>query len=515
MRAGVYNAFWPSMGGGERHSGRLAQALADDGWDVDLVGFGGVSRDTLASRLSLDLSQVRLRRLPAQTDDYVAAASADYDLFVNASYMSRVMPRAATNIYLCYFPTPFDHDYAPWRRWLVRHGTAIARGARGGFHHGKGWFPPEGGRRRSWTWSNGRGVLYLDPATPRLLIAKFARPGQTEPVEVTLESAGGTPVARLTVSQTFKQHRIRLPAHKVLGDELVVRSSTFVPGPADPRRLGVAVSGLRFGTRLPIAEQIGSRWPWLLLDPANVDFLANYDRVLANSAFTAGWIRRLWGAEADVLYPPIRLDALPPAEPRDRLIVSVGRFFAPGYGHSKRQLEMVRFFGELISSGALPGWRFAVIGGCEASQKPYLATVSAASEGLPVDVIPNASRELVDRLLSRAAVFWSATGYGERENQRPWALEHFGMTTVEAMSAGAVPVVIDLAGQREIVRDGVDGFRWRTVDDLKQRTIEVAEDEALRRQLSASAMLRAREFSDEAFVDRWRAIVKGLDLSAH
>jgi glycosyltransferase involved in cell wall biosynthesis len=53
------------------------------------------------------------------------------------------------------------------------------------------------------------------------------------------------------------------------------------------------------------------------------------------------------------------------------------------------------------------------------------------------------------------------------------------------------------------------------VDDLKQRTIEVAEDEALRRQLSASAMLRAREFSDEAFVDRWRAIVKGLDLSAH
>ena len=34
----VYNRFLQSMGGGERHSGMLAQVLADDGHEVDLVG---------------------------------------------------------------------------------------------------------------------------------------------------------------------------------------------------------------------------------------------------------------------------------------------------------------------------------------------------------------------------------------------------------------------------------------------------------------------------------------------
>ena len=40
------------------------------------------------------------------------------------------------------------------------------------------------------------------------------------------------------------------------------------------------------------------------------------------------------------------------------------------------------------------------------------------------------------------------------------------MTTVEAMAGGCVPVVIDLAGQREIVKAGVDGFRWSTPEQL-------------------------------------------------
>ena len=40
--------------------------------------------------------------------------------------------------------------------------------------------------------------------------------------------------------------------------------------------------------------------------------------------------------------------------------------------------------------------------------------------------------------------------------------EHFGITTVEAMAAGCVPVVIDKADQREIVRHVTDGYRWTT-----------------------------------------------------
>jgi hypothetical protein len=58
--------------------------------------------------------------VPDKGDHEVAVVSADYDLFVNGSYMSRLAPRSRRNAYLCYFPTPFDADLGPWRRTLIR-----------------------------------------------------------------------------------------------------------------------------------------------------------------------------------------------------------------------------------------------------------------------------------------------------------------------------------------------------------------------------------------------------------
>ena len=75
------------------------------------------------------------------------------------------------------------------------------------------------------------------------------------------------------------------------------------------------------------------------------------------------------------------------------------------------------------------------------------------------------------------------------------------------MAGGCVPVVIDRAGQKEIVREGVDGYRWSTPEQLVARTVEVAQDDALRARLAASSTERAQQFSEDAFADRWHAIV--------
>ena len=183
-----------------------------------------------------------------------------------------------------------------------------------------------------------------------------------------------------------------------------------------------------------------------------------YDLILANSRYTQEWIRRLWHHESEVLYPPIAVVGPQPAAHRDKIVLSVGRFITPGLGHAKRQLEMVQWFGELVRSGRLPDWKMRVVGGCEVSQLPYLRRVQAAAQGLPISVEANVSREAVQRLYSTAAIFWSATGYGQNESAHPWSNEHFGMTTVEAMSGGCVPIVIDRAGGREIVRHLEDGY---------------------------------------------------------
>ncbi len=519
VRVAVYNRFWHSMGGGERHSGMIAQVLAAEGAGVDILGHSDVDMDALAAHLGLDLSGCRYRLVPDRGDDAIAALSADYDLFVNGSYMSRIVPRSRHAAYLCFFPTPVDHDTSPWRKVAVRACGPLLRGVRPAVTCGTGWYPPEGGRRRQWIWTNGEGVLSIAAGGARELRADIGRPGATGTAHLRVLDADGQTLAAIEVGAAFTQVAVALPASST-GAELTLASDTFTPashGPAsrDVRQLGVAVSRPRVAEqREGVRARLGLRFPWLLADPRDLGYLGAYDVVMANSVYTRDWVRRLWHHDADILYPPIQVERLTPAESRERAVLTVGRLFAPGLGHAKRQLEMIEWFGELYRSGALPGWRMHVVGGCEDSQLPYLEKIREAGRDLPVEIHPNAPRHEVERLLSTCSVFWSATGYGEDPQRRPWTAEHFGMTTVEAMAGGCVPVVIDRAGQREIVRHGLDGFRWTSPEQLASFTRRLATEDGMRARLAASAIARAQEYSDAAFADRWRDIAARHQLYA-
>jgi glycosyltransferase involved in cell wall biosynthesis len=515
MRAAVYNRFWHSMGGGERHSGMIAQLLSQSGVEVDLIGHAAVSAAKLSSRLALDLSKTTLRIVPDRGEDAMSEMSAEYDLFVNGTYMSRLVARSPRSAYLCYFPTPFDHELTAAHRLAIRYfgPLALQGDSRLGLHHGTGWYPPEGGRRRKWIWSNGDGRLRL-PAGPEVdLVAEYGRPGGFDPTTVTVSSRA-VELASIDVDPAFARHTFSVPASDA-GRELRFSSTTFSPGSIDPRELGFALSRPRLsGTKWNPRQELAVRFPWLLRNPQDLSFIDSYTLLLANSAYTQEWISRLWNADSDILFPPIDVRGVTPRAERERVILTTGRFFAPGHGHSKRQLEMVQMFGELVRSGQLDGWQLVVVGGCEEQQVPYLEKVRAAAARLPVQIHANAPRSLVESLMSSAAIFWSATGFGENTERRPWTNEHFGMTTAEAMAGGCVPVVIDRAGQREIVREGIDGFRWRDPQQLRIRTVQVATDERLRARLATSAIERAADFSDAAFADRWQTIVTAHDLLA-
>jgi glycosyltransferase involved in cell wall biosynthesis len=515
LKVAVYNRFLQSMGGGERHSSMLAQVLADDGHEVDLVGHEDVGKDFLADHLGLNLGKVSLRIVPDRGEQQVARLSAGYELFVNASYMSRVRAQAARNVYLCYFPTPFDHDLAGWQRRLVRLLGRHVRQARPGLvEWGLGWFPPEGGRRRTWVWSSGPASLQLAGGQAKRLVFDLGRPGAPGPAEVVVGHEGGVELARLVASPAgFSRHQLALPP-SARERQVTFESDTFVPGGGDDRTLGVALSRLRMADagRDP-RRWAGERFPWLLRDPNDLEFLRHYDQVLANSEYTRSWIRRLWGVDAKVLFPPVRTTDLRPGD-KARRILSVGRFIARGLGHSKKQLEQVQAFGQMVRGGGLDGWELHLVGGCQPSQRPYLAEVERAASGLPVTIHANAPRPLVEELLATSSIFWAATGLGEDEEAAPWVFEHFGIATVEAMAAGCVPVVIDKAGQREIVRHGVDGYRWTTLGELEALTRQVAGDQRLRARLSAGAVERAATFSEEAFAARWREIAAGLGIGS-
>ena len=512
MRSAVYNRFLHTMGGGERHSGMIAQVLAQDDREVDIITHHAVDLDQVSDYLGLDLSGVRLVVFPDRGDRALAERSAEYDVFVNASYMSRLAPRAATNLYLCYFPTPFDHDLEWWQRSALR---IVGRRSLGipPIRWKGGWYPAEGGMRGSWNWTAGDAVIQIRAGQERVLEFEVGRPGAPEAVQLTVVDDRGHELAAATATPgTFARASLRLPASR---DDREIRftSPTFVAPGDDGRALGIAVRALRLrGDRRSLNDVAVARFPWLARNPRDLSFLRAYDRVLANSEYTRMWIRRLWQIEPDVLYPPIPVSSITPSRKAERIVV-VGRFFAPEHGHGKRQLELVRAFGDMQRSGALAGWRLDLVGGCEPAQEPYLRSVVEAARGLPAEIHANAPRAMLEELVATASIFWTATGLGLDERRHPWAFEHFGIATVEAMAAGCVPVVIDKAGQREIVNDGVEGYRWTTLRELEEKTIRVIRDPSLRARMAEASVRRAQAFSEEAFTAQWRRILAGVRRS--
>jgi glycosyltransferase involved in cell wall biosynthesis len=112
---------------------------------------------------------------------------------------------------------------------------------------------------------------------------------------------------------------------------------------------------------------------------------------------------------------------------------------------------------------------------------------------------------VVERLLGEASLYWHGAGLGEDAERHPERFEHFGISVVEAMAAGAVPLVFGAAGPAEIVQDGVNGRHWSTLDELAELTVELAADDVRRGELAAGAVRRADDFSASAFADRLSA----------
>jgi len=234
-------------------------------------------------------------------------------------------------------------------------------------------------------------------------------------------------------------------------------------------------------------------------------FLSSYQHIWANSEYTKNWIRQYWNRDAMVLYPPCENIGIGKEE-KKRIILSVGRFF---YGdHNKRQDFMIesfkklnRFDCELHIAGSLRE---------DMHSSKYVARLQTMVNGFPISLHFNMSFEKLRDLYRKSMIYWHAAGYGEREDYAPHKVEHFGITTVEAMSAGVVPVVIALGGQPEIVEDGISGFLWSSPEELLLKTNRLLDDEKMFLEFSRSAVERSRAFSKELFNEQLLSCLRDI-----
>jgi glycosyltransferase involved in cell wall biosynthesis len=229
--------------------------------------------------------------------------------------------------------------------------------------------------------------------------------------------------------------------------------------------------------------------------------LAGYQLVVVQSDYVRSWVRQRWGRDAVVVHPPIDAPAAAPDwQAKRRIILSVGRFI--GHGHTKRQDLMVESFRRLLAQG-LDGWELHLAGSVhrDAMHAGYFERVQELARGLPVRLHPDASYAQVQDLYRQASIYWHAAGYGVDAERNPEALEHFGMTTAEAMAHGAVPVAIGRGGQPEVVRSGHDGYLWQNPGELEARTLELISQPGLRRRLGEAARETSKRFSEDRFAN--------------
>lgn len=231
--------------------------------------------------------------------------------------------------------------------------------------------------------------------------------------------------------------------------------------------------------------------------------LGRYE-LIVYSEYVRSWVRCRWHRDATVIYPPVPSPPIERDAPQTSdvapTILSVGRFF--GSGHSKRQDVLAAAFGELLRRHEGPRPRLVLAG----SRTPgsagtrYLSRIEELAAGLPVTLAVDVSQENLQRLYRDATLFWHAAGYG-RPAHHPERAEHFGISLVEAMAHGVVPLAFDDGGVREIVT-GRAGVRWRTIDELVKRSSELLTDEHERRSMGSAARSESKRFSPERFEQR-------------
>ena len=187
------------------------------------------------------------------------------------------------------------------------------------------------------------------------------------------------------------------------------------------------------------------------------------EKIICNSYFTKRHIDKEYGVKSVVIYPPVDVNKIKPRT-KENLIVSIGRFSQ--LAQAKRQDVLVRAFKKLYDSG-FREWSMFLAGGTEVGVKDYVDKLRHKSKGYPIKIIEGPDWTKIRSFYGRARIFWSASGYGIDEKTEPGRVEHFGITTVEAMAAGAVPIVFSAGGHKEIIADSENGYLWKRVPEQR------------------------------------------------
>jgi len=246
---------------------------------------------------------------------------------------------------------------------------------------------------------------------------------------------------------------------------------------------------------------------------------STFDAVFVNSEFTQTWyhefiyrahtkmerLKLIW-PNSVVVHPAV--ESIQSAsdtyvsEPRKPCAMLLGRIF--GGTQNKGHMEAVEATKEIAKQ--IPDFELHIIGQQQPGHYEYFEKLQNAARTVGhIHFHVNASNEVLLNVSKKCFAQWHLTGI--KATLDPSNYEHFGISIVEGMLAGMVPIVIGVGGGAEIVKSGL-GRLVGSVSELVDSTVDVLKvmgsDQS---RYSSAVKARAREFSRSKFQTRVRHII--------
>lgn len=214
---------------------------------------------------------------------------------------------------------------------------------------------------------------------------------------------------------------------------------------------------------------------------------ANY---VINSKYTAGMYLEAHGKKLEVVYPSNLLD------------------FTEKEDFNFRNRKYTTFFSRILKfkrpemlielAAQHPEREFIIMGGVSQKREAYLNELINAAKAKKLSnlrFIPNASNEEVNRILKETLIYFF-----------PAVNEHFGITTVEAILKGCIPLVHNSGGQREIVPNPELRFEDDDFSEKYNRLISKSGEQM--NELMDSLIVHVDQFREEVYITKMLSFLK-------
>jgi len=214
-------------------------------------------------------------------------------------------------------------------------------------------------------------------------------------------------------------------------------------------------------------------------------FYCKAKTMAANSGWTATQVEEACGVRPEVLYPPVKMCDRKLDVEREDLVVGLGRI-----SEDKNWEDFVEIARKLREKR---NTRFVIMGALY--EESYLEKLRRQARGC-VEFMTDVSEDQKWSILAKSRVVLHTKH-----------AEHFGISVVEAMSCGAVPVVYSDGGVwSDILEKGRYGYGYQNTDEAVEAINQALDNH---REMEKEVQMKAQQYADEKFRER---ILKLLDI---